>query len=152
MPIVGVIDAGYSRLTGPETGPSGTDAARKPDMRTLLSRACPVAEPSMTFGAPPCSGRTSGADLVEFCDLSPRQAQIVGLVMQSRQDKEIIAALDSSPTRRSAPTSTRPRRGSKPRIVSGSPTGFSGCSGSPSNRSNTRGLTASPAKNRHNAR
>jgi DNA-binding CsgD family transcriptional regulator len=35
-------------------------------------------------------------EIVALSDLSPRQAQVVGLVMQSRQDKEIITALDIS--------------------------------------------------------
>ena len=35
-------------------------------------------------------------EIVTLSDLSPRQAQIVGLVIQSQQDKEITAALGIS--------------------------------------------------------
>jgi DNA-binding CsgD family transcriptional regulator len=35
-------------------------------------------------------------ELVALSGLSPRQAQVVGLLIQSRQDKEIITALDIS--------------------------------------------------------
>jgi DNA-binding NarL/FixJ family response regulator len=45
---------------------------------------------------PPLFCQEEWHELIACCGLSPRQSQIVGLVMQSRQDKEIIAALDIS--------------------------------------------------------
>lgn len=45
---------------------------------------------------PPLFGPEEWRALIECCGLSPRQAQVVGLVMQSQQDKEIITALTIS--------------------------------------------------------
>lgn len=45
---------------------------------------------------PPVFGPEEWRELIECCGLSPRQSQIVGLVMQSQQDKEIITALKIS--------------------------------------------------------
>jgi DNA-binding CsgD family transcriptional regulator len=45
---------------------------------------------------PPLFCPEEWCEIVTLADLSPRQAQVVGLVMQSQQDKEIIAALNIS--------------------------------------------------------
>jgi DNA-binding NarL/FixJ family response regulator len=45
---------------------------------------------------PALFGPDEWRELVDCSGLSPRQAQIVSLVMQSRKDKEIISALDIS--------------------------------------------------------
>jgi DNA-binding CsgD family transcriptional regulator len=47
---------------------------------------------------PPLFCPEEWCEMVSLSNLSPRQAQVVGLVMQSRQDKEIITALDISPS------------------------------------------------------
>ena len=45
---------------------------------------------------PPLFSRQEWSEIVRCCDLSPRQAQVVGLVIQSHKDKEIAALLDIS--------------------------------------------------------
>ena len=45
---------------------------------------------------PPLFSPDEWQELVRHCELSPRQAEIVGLVMQGRQDSEIIAILNIS--------------------------------------------------------
>jgi len=45
---------------------------------------------------PPLFSPKEWQELVRHCELSPRQAEIVGLVMQGRQDSEIVAILNIS--------------------------------------------------------
>ena len=45
---------------------------------------------------PPLFSCQEWSEIVRCCELSPRQAQVAGLVIQSHKDKEIAAILDIS--------------------------------------------------------
>jgi ATP/maltotriose-dependent transcriptional regulator MalT len=62
--------------------------------RPLPHRTKPVSrDPS----CPPLFSGEEWGEIVRYSRLSPRQAEVVGLVIQSHKDKEIAALLDISP-------------------------------------------------------
>jgi len=83
-----------------------------------MIRYSPIA--ATTPLTPPQFSASHWAQIVKALRLSPRQANIVSLIMQARRDKQIAAALGVSPntvhTHLRAPRRPGPRRIGDPRL------------------------------------
>ena len=101
MPIFGDSHSDYSRQINTKARSAGASAGlnaiphefiltTKTRPFALASRRKRVHEPT----TPPLFSHDEWAEIVQCSGLSPRQAQILGLVIQSHTDKEIAAVLD----------------------------------------------------------
>jgi DNA-binding CsgD family transcriptional regulator len=75
---------------------SGHDDSCRVTIRLVPGHDMPHREAVQDHWRPPLFSPEEWREIVALSDLTPRQAQISGLVIQSRPDKEIITALDIS--------------------------------------------------------